>query len=544
MEKTVLTVSMLVSGREETTKKSLMALQPLREKLGAEIILTNTGCTPEYLAEISPYADKILEFTWCDDFAKARNVGLYAANGEWFMFIDDDEWFEDVTPILEFFGSGEYKEYQQAVYLARNYQNMEGTSYIDEWVSRLIRIGADTHFEGSVHECLMPVRGRCKQIPAFVHHYGYAFETEEERLAHFKRNMGILEQLLKTEPNNMKWYLQALKEYHSIGDFKKVRNVSETALEKLESVDETFMNMCRGAFYIAILLCDAKDLDYEGMWQHYLCFAKNPKNPWNVRMAMAACMLLEAPMDSDVNGIGYFELCMENYKNALAEHEQENYSQQEEIIADSIVFVKDYVVSLINYSQSIKTYLTENKEFLSIPERAWMLAKMGLLPLEEMLLELPFSQWMVQMRMFQMQGYSDVWGEIAKQLASICTQNNIRYVYFDLLLETAKMKQIYRLPANIEKMDYETMTQILMDFAQANLNYMDYMYTEMAFEGEMEFLSPEEQASLWIANGFAVDNSQWREKLRCFGEAAKVCPMLGDFIKRYIHLFGQELTKG
>lgn len=546
MEKTVLTVSMLVSGREKTTQKSLMALQPLREILGAEIILTDTGCTSEYLKEIRPYADKILEFAWCKDFAKARNVGLFAANSEWFMFIDDDEWFEDVTPIIEFFQSGEYRDYHQAVYLARNYQNMEGTSYIDEWVSRLIRIEEDTHFEGSVHECLMPVRGKCKQIPAFVHHYGYVFETEEERVAHYKRNTEILEHLLRTEPNNMKWSLQLLKEYYSVGDFEKLRNISNEALQKIEAVDETFMNMCRGAFYISILMSDVHALDDEMMWQHYLTFAENPKNPWNVRGAMAAFMLLQAPMDEeiDTNNKKLFEICANEYKNALAEHEQQMYSEQDEIIADSIVFVKEYLNMLPEYTQNIKNSMVQNGEFLLLPDRAWTLAELGVLPLEDMILELPFSQWVVQIHVFQTQGYSATWGKVAEHLAAICTRNDIRYIYFDRVLETIKMRQVFSLPVNIEKMDYETMTQILMDFAQANLNYMDYMYTEMAFEGEMELFSPEEKAALWIANGFAMDNSQWKEKLRCFGEVAKICPMLGDFIKRYIHLFGQELTKG
>ena len=105
----ILTISMLVSGREKTTEKSLQSLQPLREQLGAEIILTDTGCTPEYLEKIRGLADCVLKFTWCNDFAKARNVGLEAARGQWFMFIDDDEWFEDVAPIIAFFQSGEYE---------------------------------------------------------------------------------------------------------------------------------------------------------------------------------------------------------------------------------------------------------------------------------------------------------------------------------------------------------------------------------------------------------------------------------------------------
>ena len=92
-------------------------------------------------------------------------------------------------------------------------------------------------------------------------------------------------------------------------------------------------------------------------------------------------------------------------------------------------------------------------------------------------------------------------------------------------------------------MDLDFMTQILTEFAQANLNYMDYMYTEAAFEGNMELLSQEEKASMWIANGLSMDDTQWREKLQCFSEAAKECSMLADFIKRYMQLYGDSLVR-
>lgn len=545
MKDKILTISMLVSGREATTEKSLLSLQPLREKLGAEIILTDTGCTPEYLEKIHWLADKIFSFTWCNDFAKARNVGLEAASGQWFMFIDDDEWFEDVTPIIEFFQSGEYQEYHQAVYIARNYSNLEGTAYNDDWVSRLIRIEEDTHFEGSVHECFMPTRGKCKQLPAFVHHYGYAFATEEERQAHFQRNVSILEELLEKEPNNIKWPLQLLKEYNSVSDYESLKKVSLKTLKKLEAVDDFFMNMCRGAFYIGVLIAEVQGAEAKTeqtvqgtIWDCYEDFMKNEKNPWNVRAAMSVFMLLHAPEDEM-----RLQSCAKVYLEALESHEKDIYTEQEEIIADSIVFVSEYVRGLEKYADTVQNYIAGNGEFLSLFSRVWMLARVGVLPLEDMLLSLPMGQWMVQMEVLQNQGYSDKWNEIGNNLATICTKNNIRYSYFDRIVENYKLKYIYSSKTNVEKMNYETMTQILTEFAQANLNYMDCMYTEAAFEGDMELLSPEEKASMWIANGLSVEDGQWREKLQCFSEAAKICPMLADFVKRYMKLLGEELVK-
>lgn len=197
----------------------------------------------------------------------------------------------------------------------------------------------------------------------------------------------------------------------------------------------------------------------------------------------------------------------------------------------------------ILYEDEVKNYLTGNAEFLFLSSDVWTLARQGEIPLENLLLELPFAQWVAQMRLLQMRGFNERWNEVGEQLASICTRNDIRYLYFDRCVEFAKMKQVYSIKSNVEKMDFNAMTQILIDFAQANLNYMDYLYTDSAFEGDKELLLPEEKASLWIANGLSLDNSQWREKLQCFGEAAKLCPMLGDFVKRYMKLLGDELTK-
>lgn len=195
------------------------------------------------------------------------------------------------------------------------------------------------------------------------------------------------------------------------------------------------------------------------------------------------------------------------------------------------------------YREAVWNYLIENDEFLSLSDEVWELAKSGQLPLENMLLELPMSKWVVQMRLLQVSGYNGSWEQVGQNLASICTRNDIRYTYFDAIVENAKMKWVYSIKDNVAKMSLETMTQIITEFAQANLNYMDYLYTEAAFEGDMELLSQEEKAAMWIANGLSMDVTQWRERLQCFSEAAKVCPMLGEFVKRYMQLYGAALMQ-
>ena len=93
---------MLISGRKDM-EKSLKSLLPFKKAFPCEIILVDTGCNEQQRTIAEKYADKIIDFTWCGDFAMARNAGLGEAHGEWFMYLDDDEWFDNPQEIIAFF---------------------------------------------------------------------------------------------------------------------------------------------------------------------------------------------------------------------------------------------------------------------------------------------------------------------------------------------------------------------------------------------------------------------------------------------------------
>ena len=127
-KKIVLSISLLVSNRLDTIRKCMESLRPILEVLPSELIAVDTvepGKSDGSIEVVREYTEKIVPFAWCNDFAAARNAGLKMAQGEWFMYIDDDEWLEDVSPIIAFFESGEYKNYKSANYTVRSYTNPE-----------------------------------------------------------------------------------------------------------------------------------------------------------------------------------------------------------------------------------------------------------------------------------------------------------------------------------------------------------------------------------------------------------------------------------
>lgn len=227
----LLSISMLISGREEM-KKSLESLLYFKNAFSTEIILVDTGCNLEQRALAEKYADKIVNFEWCNDFAAARNAGLKEAHGEWFMYLDDDEWFENPQEIISFFISGEYKKYGSASYVVRNYGNFEGTMYEESYPARMVKLTNDTKFTGKIHEYLDPFEHPKKCFSDYVHHYGYVYKNAEEKKKHAERNLVLLCQMVKDNPGEPRWSCQLAQEYFASQKFEETIKCCKEGLEE------------------------------------------------------------------------------------------------------------------------------------------------------------------------------------------------------------------------------------------------------------------------------------------------------------------------
>ena len=192
-----LTVGMLVSNHKQYIRKAMEALKPLLEAVPSELIVIDTmgEASDGSIDIVREYTDKIYPFTWCNDFSAARNFCLDHAKGEWFLYQDDDEWFDDVQEFIDFFNSEECERYYSGYYYTRDY--LPGNQYSTGIAGRIIRRMDNTRFIGRVHENFNETFAPNKEFSCFTHHYGYAYENAEQKAAKQKRNMDILKEEIR-----------------------------------------------------------------------------------------------------------------------------------------------------------------------------------------------------------------------------------------------------------------------------------------------------------------------------------------------------------
>lgn len=88
-----ISLCMIVKSEEEVLERCLNSLKGLMD----EIIIVDTGSTDSTKEIAARYTDKIYDFSWCDDFAAARNFSFSKATQEYIYAPDADEVLDDTN---------------------------------------------------------------------------------------------------------------------------------------------------------------------------------------------------------------------------------------------------------------------------------------------------------------------------------------------------------------------------------------------------------------------------------------------------------------
>ena len=314
-KKTVLSISLLVSNRIDTIRKCMESLKPILQALPSELIAVDTvgeERSDGSIDVVREYTEKIVPFAWCDDFAAARNAGLEKAQGEWFMYIDDDEWLEDASPIIAFFETGEYRKYKTANYTVRSYTNPEWSYWVDTLQARLFPIGKDTRFVGKIHEMVYMEEPVCI-LPCYAHHSGYAFQNPEDREKHIQRNTALLRKEYEQDKGNCRTAAHLIQEYEGSGKFSETLKVIQECLGRSEEGAHS-----RFWHYLKLheLLCYASQEQFDKVYESGIAYLQGENRLLGAEIGVN-CLMREACYQ-----LGKNEECMHYLKKYLEQWEE------------------------------------------------------------------------------------------------------------------------------------------------------------------------------------------------------------------------------
>ncbi|NGP46823.1 glycosyltransferase [Bacillaceae bacterium SIJ1] len=226
---------MIVKDQEATIHDCLKRAQEFTN----EIILVDTGSSDRTI-EISKqfHTVHIIQHTWRDHFAEARNRSLEFAKGDWIMWLDADELIDDKPrnrlllkeiiqqttaniiyfPVVNYVGKSMDKEYKNNSF--HSYQ------------PRLFRNHLGIQFINRIHE--FPKLPESHEIEAhyidiLIHHYGYLDEADQQ-YQKFNRNIELLSLELKNAQSNPWIYYHLASEFYRIKEYLQAFGLINTAI--------------------------------------------------------------------------------------------------------------------------------------------------------------------------------------------------------------------------------------------------------------------------------------------------------------------------
>jgi glycosyltransferase involved in cell wall biosynthesis len=219
----LLTIGVPVSNQIGAIRRCLEGIRPLLEQLPAELVVVDTGSTDGTVEVCREYGARVIDFPWIDDMSAARNQAIRAARGLWYMSIDDDEWFEDAEPFLEFFRSGLYADYDYASYPQRNYSDLAMKRWSDFPTARIARMRPDLHFHGRIHDCYASVilNNKVYYIRAAAHHVGFVYADSWVMRRKMARNIQGLRRDMAQYPADLRFSFHLSREMGFIREYKQ-----------------------------------------------------------------------------------------------------------------------------------------------------------------------------------------------------------------------------------------------------------------------------------------------------------------------------------
>ena len=183
-----------------------------------EIVFVDTGSTDNTKEIASKHTKNVYDFEWINDFSAARNFAASKASKDWILAIDCDEYvqpFDQKTLLKMLKDYPDSSAFIDICNLSGNLKDHTRSEVYHLYPKKIF------HFENSIHEQLVridhePATSFHSGISAL--HYGY-IDGQVDLKKKAERNLELLLEIIKKEPNNPYHYYQAGLNYINLQDY-------------------------------------------------------------------------------------------------------------------------------------------------------------------------------------------------------------------------------------------------------------------------------------------------------------------------------------
>ncbi|MFF2912223.1 glycosyltransferase family 2 protein [Paenibacillus sp. NPDC057934] len=201
---------MIVKNEEKTLKRCLESVLSYVN----EIIIVDTGSTDNTKQIASGFGAKIFNYSWCDNFADARNFALSQSTSQWNLVLDADEYISNEcgNAIQDFINGnpalGKIRRIDTFI-------NTDGMNSEQIYISRLFP--SYCRYYGRVHEQIISDLPRVK-VDIEIQHDGYYGQQKSNR------NIPLLKKEIEEKPQDPYYYYQIAKEYRGLEEHEQAFN--------------------------------------------------------------------------------------------------------------------------------------------------------------------------------------------------------------------------------------------------------------------------------------------------------------------------------
>ncbi len=247
MSRVPISVCMIAKNEERYIEECLKRLQPY----GVEIVVADTGSTDRTKEIAKQYADKVVDFTWIDDFSAARNFCAEQATNSWILALDCDEYIngwdiQGTKNVMNRFSKGIGAIRLNNLVITETGEKQYSTEQVIRFYHRSFY-----KFQAPIHEQLVAKSADIERqrtgfmLPMEVIHHGYAISKEEMR-AKQERNLEILKKSIGQGGDAPYYYFQ-------IGQSEFILQHTQAAIEAYEKA--LSLNPPTDRTYVDLMIC-------------------------------------------------------------------------------------------------------------------------------------------------------------------------------------------------------------------------------------------------------------------------------------------------